>query len=54
MDKATQAYERGRQAYRDGVSNNSNPYPSQTGMSKERVDWYNGWYDEWRVQKYGW
>ena len=49
-------YEQGRIAYAKGWPNSQNPYESGCGgggMSQQRVEWFNGWYDEWRWQKYG-
>ena len=47
-------------AYVDGVRANlsrepssSNPHPSATGKGLARTAWYDGWYDTWRILKYG-
>lgn len=53
------AYMQGRVAFEQGLPNKSNPYPSggyggsSTAMSQSRVEWFNGWFDEWRWQKWG-
>jgi hypothetical protein len=43
------AYQEGRKAFRDTRPASDNPYPSGRsvggGMNKDRVYWFNGWYD---------
>lgn len=52
------AYMQGRIGFEKGLANAANPYPSgghggSTAMSQSRVEWFNGWFDEWRWQKWG-
>ena len=49
----SKAYRQGAIDYMNGQSSKGNPFPSKTGMSKDRVDWFNGWYDAWRITKWG-
>jgi len=46
-------YQQGRVAHLRCKSVRTNPHESNLGNSKERVDWFNGWYDEWRWSKWG-
>jgi hypothetical protein len=50
--KFTKAYVQGRKAFINGKPNKLNPHFCD-GMNQDRVDWFNGWYDEWRWQKWG-
>jgi hypothetical protein len=49
------AYQQGRIAFAAGMENSENPYPKQSGaqLGQKRVEWFNGWFDEWRWRKYG-
>ena len=52
----TKAYQKGREAFLVGWGNSENPYPSGQafgrGMSNNRVEWFNGWYDAKFAAKY--
>jgi len=41
----TTAYMQGRQACDAGESKLENPYPMCPGYNRQRMDWFNGWYD---------
>lgn len=48
----TRWHREGRIAYDQGLPNSANPYPQ--GMNTPgRGQWFSGWYDEWRWQKWG-
>lgn len=55
-DRMTGAYHEGRRAFIDGDPTDNNPYHStheEDLASRYRVDWFNGWYDEWRWSRWG-
>ena len=48
------SYEEGRRAYLKKLKETNNPYKKKTDAGRlAREEWYKGWYDEWRYQKYG-
>jgi hypothetical protein len=49
--KMSVAYELGCEAYKQGIG--ECPYDSREGESTERIDWYNGWWDERHCQQLG-
>lgn len=50
----TEAYQRGRRAFAAGLKDSDCPHaPSISAPSNDRLEWLKGWYDGWRIAKYG-
>lgn len=49
----TPSYKEGVAAHLSGEPQSNNPYPSQAGKGLDRTRWFNGWYDSWRIGKWG-
>jgi hypothetical protein len=45
------AYNQGRQAFKDGYGRESNPFSSMDGYDVRREEWFRGWDDEAELQK---
>jgi hypothetical protein len=45
-DPTSEAYQKGRKAYKEGRLSEANPYPGDSGDSEDRYQWFMGYYDE--------
>ncbi len=48
----TLEYDEGREARRDGVGVEDNPYPHGQGLNNQRFRWYVGWYDREMAERF--